>query len=105
MIKVYGTNLCPDCVACKENFDQYEIDYEFIDITANMPNMKEFMKYRDKEAVFDPVRGKGIGIPACLDEEGNLFLDWQGYLADKGLEVLEVEHRTGQACRLDGSGC
>ena len=24
MVKIYGSDLCPDCVACKAAFDDYE---------------------------------------------------------------------------------
>ena len=44
MLKVYGSDLCPDCVACKAAFDAEKISYDFVNITSNMRNLKEFLK-------------------------------------------------------------
>ena len=47
MLKIYGSEMCPDCVACKKNFDFYHIEYEFIDINKTLKNLKIFLKQRD----------------------------------------------------------
>ncbi|SFG85355.1 Glutaredoxin-related protein [Lachnospiraceae bacterium C7] len=105
MITVYGSPMCPDCVACKENFDKYKVEYEYIDINENLKNLKKFLKYRDSEPVFDRLKAIGdIGIPACIDENGKVFTDWEGYLKEQGYEVIEVETQ-GQSCSIDGKGC
>ena len=53
MLKIYGSEMCPDCVACKKNFDFYHIEYEFIDINKTLKNLKIFLKLRDTLPVFD----------------------------------------------------
>lgn len=50
MLKVYGSELCPDCIECKYNLDRNNIKYENKDITKNLKYMKEFLRLRDKEA-------------------------------------------------------
>ncbi|MCR4781277.1 MAG: glutaredoxin [Lachnospiraceae bacterium] len=104
MIKVYGSLKCPDCVACKMNFDTFHIEYEFFDVMGSLKNLKQFLIYRDSEPVFDRLKAiNDIGIPACIDEDGNVFTDWESYLKDKGFEPFEVN--AGQACGIDHKGC
>lgn len=40
MLKVYGTKICPDCIACEASFKKYGIGYEFVNIFATMPDFK-----------------------------------------------------------------
>lgn len=104
MLKVYGSKMCPDCAACKYNFDNDGIAYEFLDITESLRNLKEFLILRDSEPVFDHLKAiDDIGIPACVEEDGTVFTDWEGYLKDQGKEVIDVN--AGQACSLDHKGC
>ena len=39
MLKVYGTKICPDCIACEASFKKYGIGYEFVNIFATMPDL------------------------------------------------------------------
>ncbi len=104
MIKVYGSEMCPDCVACKFNFDKYGIEYKFLDINEGLTNLKNFLIYRDREPVFDRLKAiNDIGIPACVDEEGNVFTDWEAFLRDKGMEPVEEDF--GKACSIFHKGC
>jgi glutaredoxin-related protein len=105
MLKIYGSPLCPDCTACKAAFDANGIAYDFIDITGSMRNLKEFLKQRDSKAEFDDARLKGyVGIPALMLENGDITLDWETYLKEKGLSSDNAVP-SGKACRIDGSGC
>ena len=47
MLKIYGSDLCPDCIECKYNLDRNNIEYENKDITRNLKDLKEFLKLRD----------------------------------------------------------
>ena len=103
MFKIYGSELCPDCVACKLNFDTYGIDYTFIDITKSMRDLSAFLKLRDNDPVFDHSKEIGdIGIPALIKEDGTVFLSWEKYLEEKGLKVMNAD---GAACGIGGKGC
>lgn len=65
MLKVYGSEMCPDCIECKFNLDRNNIEYENKDITKNLKYMKEFLRLRDKDTTFDDAKDNGyIGIPA-----------------------------------------
>ncbi|MGP1507435.1 MAG: hypothetical protein ACTTJW_00955 [Sphaerochaeta sp.] len=107
MIKVFGSEMCPDCRNCELNFKTYGIEYEYIDINKSLRNLKAFLIYRDSESVFDHLKAvNDIGIPACIDENGHVFTDWEGYVEKLGHQVLsEDDPAAGHACSLDRKGC
>lgn len=81
MLTIYGSMLCPDCVECRADLDKAGVEYEYLDFSENLRNLKEFLKIRDDSAVFDEVREKGsIGIPCIVEEEGTICLDWEKYM-------------------------
>ncbi|SKB48325.1 Glutaredoxin-related protein [Lachnospiraceae bacterium] len=105
MLKVYGSRKCPDCTEIEKNFNELGIEYEFADITEELADLKAFLKIRDTDTVFDPIRGTGgIGIPACVDEDGQIFLDWKSYLKKLGKEPVSMASN-GASCSIDGKGC
>lgn len=105
MIKVYGSKMCPDCIKLKINLDAYEVPYENVDINESLANLKELLKLRDENPVFDEPKANGsIGIPAILREDGSLTLDWMEVVREAGFDPVDVPVE-GQACNIDGSGC
>ena len=77
---IYGTDLCPDCVACKADLDKASVAYEYRNITENLKFMKEFLALRDQKSVFDDARQEGyIGIPAILLDGGEVTLSWEDF--------------------------
>ena len=96
--------MCPDCVQCKNNFDLYSIEYEFIDINDSLKDLKVFLDMRDHNPIFDRLKTIGdIGLPAIVKEDGEVFTDWESYLKEKGLDPIYQEN--GQSCSIDGKGC
>ena len=80
MIKIYGSMLCPDCVACRKDMDEAGTAYEYLDFSEDLKNLKEFLKLRDENPIFDGHREEGkIGIPCILREDGTITLDWEEY--------------------------
>lgn len=78
MLKIYGSMLCPDCVKCREDLDKAGMQYEFLDFSENLKNLKEFLKIRDTNTVFDGIRREGkIGIPGIQKDDGQMLLDWE----------------------------
>ncbi len=105
MLKIYGSKVCSDCVACKARLDAGGAEYDFVDITESMKNLKEFLRLRDSEIVFEDARQNGyVGIPALIPDNGVITLNWKQYLADNGIDAGS-ETVSGAACRLDGTGC
>ena len=104
-MKIYGSAMCPDCRECKVNFDANQVEYEYIDINETLANLKEFLKLRDAEPVFEAAKANGsIGIPALIDEEG-ITLDWENWLTSHGKLVVYHENGEAKACSIDGKGC
>lgn len=104
MITVYGSPLCPDCRECRANFDAHGIEYAYVDVTESMRNLKAFLRLRDSLPVFDGCReAHSVGIPAIVEEDGAVSLDWELWLGERGLPVVYKEQ--GQACAIDGKGC
>lgn len=104
MFTIYSSMLCPDCRECKENFDAHGIPFRIVDINESMGNLKEFLKLRDSSPVFDPCRERGsVGIPALVNEDGTVTLDWESILLEKGLPIVYKEER--QFCSIDGRNC
>lgn len=81
MLKIYGTMLCKDCVACTEQLTKVGKAYTFLEFSENLLWLKEFLAIRDRDQQFDPVKAEGrIGIPCIVDETGNVSLNWDAWL-------------------------
>ena len=82
MLKIYGSMLCPDCVACRKELDKAKVEYVFLDFADSLLNLKEFLAIRDQSAVFYEIKREGkIGIPCVIDENGSVQLDWDRYVS------------------------
>ena len=82
MLKIYGTMLCPDCVDCCRDLDNAGISYEFLDISADLRNLKALLVLRDTDPAFAEIRGtERIGIPCIVSEDGEVKLDWSDYVS------------------------
>ena len=80
MIKIYGSMLCPDCVQCRKELDEAGVVYEYLDFSEELKNLKEFLKIRDGNPLFDDLRAEGkIGIPCIVREDESITLDWEEY--------------------------
>ena len=76
MMKYYGSPLCPDCVAATAALDAKGTPYEWIEITASMPNLKAFLALRDSREEFAQVRAEGrVGIPCFVTEDGKILFE------------------------------
>lgn len=76
-MKIYGSMLCPDCVKCREELDKAGITYEFLDFGENLQNLKDFLKIRDGNSLFEEARREGkIGIPCIVRDDGSVSLEW-----------------------------
>lgn len=81
MLKIYGSMLCKDCVECVADLKKANVEFEFLDFADSLLNLKEFLKLRDENSLFDSIREKGsIGIPAIVKEDGSVCLDWDCFL-------------------------
>lgn len=99
MIKIYGMPSCPDCEYVHHQIENRSDEFESIDISEHVKNLKEFMRLRDNNPVFDEAKENGwLGIPCFVKEDGTVTLTAE----EVGLKSKPAD---GEACRLDGSGC
>lgn len=81
MLKIYGSMMCPDCVKCREDLDRAGVEYEYLDFSESLKNLKDFLSLRDSSPVFEGIRGEGkIGIPCIQREDGSITLDWAEFM-------------------------
>lgn len=99
MIKIYVMNTCPDCTSViKQAKDNNR--YQVIDIGKHVLNLKEFLRLRDANPVFDEAKVEGfVGIPCFVLEDGTVTLSPEE--AGLGLEDTKED----ASCQVDGSGC
>lgn len=98
MIKIYGMKTCPDCVFVDEQV-KGNSRYEVIDIGEHVRNLKEFLRLRDNNSVFDEAKKYGYaGIPCFVLEDGRVTLSPE----EAGLMSNKDE---ASSCSLDGKGC
>ena len=69
-MKVYGSHICIDCRNYQALQARRGFAAEFIDITANTANLKDFLALRDHDPVFVPVRGTRRHRYPALCERG-----------------------------------
>ena len=81
MLKIYGSPMCPDCVVCKEQLEKAGVEFVYLSITDGLLYLKQFLKLRESNPAFDPIRARGqIGIPCILEEDGSVSFTWDKYL-------------------------
>lgn len=97
-MKVYGADICIDCRNYKAIQKTRGFDAEYINIIEDTAKLKEFLKLRDNESIFEKVREhSGIGIPLFVNEDGSMTfeideaLSWIGQPPVRDEEI--VEHR------------
>lgn len=100
-ITMYGTGICPDCVAARAKLTASDaIELDFRNITESTKTLKEFLSYRDHDQIFAPVvRAGRIGIPFFIREDGSKTFEVNDLLGE------EVPPLAGSACSIDGKGC
>ena len=81
MLKIYGSPLCPDCVKCKQELEEAGVEFMYLDIGEKLLYLKQFLKIRDGNELFEPIRQRGqIGIPCIQREDGTITFEWDEYL-------------------------
>lgn len=64
---LYFSSVCPDTEAFVEELERLDIQYDEVNITESMPNLKRFLKIRDTEEVFDQKKELNqVGVPVLI---------------------------------------
>lgn len=88
-ITVFGSVHCPDCVSLKEFLDEKGIEYQYIDITDSMRNLKMYLKLRDTMPEFDEIKKAGrVGIPFIMFGDGDSYVFQLPESEDELLKLL-----------------
>lgn len=102
MMKVYGAEICIDCRNYKAIQESRGFEAEYIDITENTTNLREFLGIRDSDPLFAQVKEHhGIGIPLFVREDGvktfdiNEALSWIGQAPVEENEIVEKAFSCG----------
>ena len=87
-VQIYGSQQCPGCVEAKKALSEKGADFEFIDLSENLYNLKRFLAFREQEEIYKPFREQAlkkdypdegrIGIPCFVleDVERTMDLDY-----------------------------
>lgn len=83
MITLFISSKCPDTEAALVAFKQSNIEYELVDITDSMKNLKRFLHFRDSSPFFKATkRANNVGVPSIMINEGKAF-----YLYKEGMDI------------------
>lgn len=75
-MKLYGSDLCPDCPPVIEYLNDRKIVFEYVNIMESIQNLKEFTVLRDRRNEFDLIKESGsIGIPCLLTSENEVLFE------------------------------
>ncbi|MEE6032511.1 hypothetical protein [Avibacterium paragallinarum] len=79
---LFFAETCPDTAPFVAELKRLNVDYECVEVLTSLANFKQFLRLRDKSAVFDNAKANGYaGIPALLMNNGEVVLDYK-QLAD-----------------------
>ena len=75
-VTVIGSHLCQDTLYAIVKLKDHGVDTEFHDISSSFPALKEFLKLREQDPMYDEVKkNDGIGIPVLILEDGTKTFD------------------------------
>lgn len=70
-VTVIGSHLCPDTLYALCRLREKNMQIEFKDLSASLPDLKAYLALRETEAAYEAVRAAGgIGIPFFITEDG-----------------------------------
>ena len=75
-LQLYGSHLCKDTIYAITVLTGRGVDYDFVDISGSMPNLKAFLRIRDGHPeLFDAVRAADeVGIPGFVRPDDGVTL-------------------------------
>lgn len=80
-VTVIGSHLCQDTLYALCKLREKNVEIDFKDISAALPDLKVYLAIRESEPQYEAVRaGGGIGIPFFVLEDGTKTLDLEEVL-------------------------
>lgn len=75
-VTVIGSHLCPDTLYALNQLVANQVEIEFKNLSASLPDLKVYLAQRETNPLYAEVREKGgIGIPCFVLEDGKTTLD------------------------------
>ncbi|KEI92321.1 glutaredoxin [Clostridium botulinum] len=75
-ITVIGSHLCPDTLVALNKLSAVEADIDFKDILSCHAYLKEYLRLRDTNALYEEIRGtESLGIPCFVLENNEITMD------------------------------
>ena len=75
-ITVVGSHLCPDTLYALCQLREKEIEVDFKNLSASLPDLKEYLALREGLDIYKNIKTEGgIGIPCFVLEDGRKTLD------------------------------
>ncbi|AVP65237.1 glutaredoxin [Clostridium botulinum] len=82
-ITVIGSHLCPDTLAALNKLSAVGADIDFKDILSCHADLKEYLKLRDTNAIYEEIKGtESLGIPCFVLENNELTMDIKKVMED-----------------------
>ena len=67
---------CPDTAPFVAELKRLGVDYEEVEVLSSIPNLKQWLRLRDRHAAFDDAKAQGYaGFPALLLDDDRVILD------------------------------
>ena len=81
-ITVIGSHACPHTLAALNKLTEAGINADFRDILGSHADLKAYLALRDKDPLYDDIRGTArIGIPCFIREDGSATLSLDDILS------------------------
>lgn len=75
-VTIIGSHLCPDTLAALNKLSAAGAEIDYKDILSCHADLKEYLKLRDTNALYEEVRGtERLGIPCFVLENKELTMD------------------------------
>jgi len=75
-VTVIGSHLCPDTLAALGKLSAVGADIDFKDILSCHADLKEYLKLRDTNVLYEEIRGtERLGVPCFILENNEVTMD------------------------------
>jgi len=75
-VTVIGSHLCPDTLAALNKLSAAGADLDFKDILSCHADLKDYLKLRDTNVLYEEIRGtERLGVPCFILEDNEVTMD------------------------------
>lgn len=72
---LYYAEQCPDTAPFVEELKRLGVEYESVEVLSSIPNLKQWLRLRDRHSAFDNAKAQGYaGFPALWLEDQDLVI-------------------------------